>query len=73
MGGVARSATRWVAAGRVGSRPRVQREQRERQRQQETRNPGQPTPATHPGKKYAVREPLTPTNITFEALLKLPF
>ena len=28
---------------------------KERQRQRETRNPGQPTPATHAGNKYAVR------------------
>ena len=42
--------------GRGGSRPRAQREQRERE-QRETRNPEQPTPTTHPGKKYPVREP----------------
>ena len=42
--------------GRGGSRPRAQRE-RQRERQRETRNPGQPTPTTHPGKKYAVRDP----------------
>ena len=41
------------AMGRGWRPPRAQRE---RERERETRNPGQPTPATHPGKKYAVRD-----------------
>ena len=44
--------------GRGGGRPRAPRQGEQRER--ETRNPGQPIPATYPRKKYTIRAPPHP-------------
>ena len=61
LGDLAGTRIGWVAGGGVPSpNGDGDGDNNEKQGTYVRTYPGQPTPATHPGKQYAVRKPLTP-------------